>query len=207
MSALLAIVSMVALLLYSNSFLSSIPLIGGNAAIGYFEEGSTTATGGLAWYLSAPQGLSSWLMPILDPATYGDGLHGPLQHIAHVAIYFTVMVMGSILFAKFWVETTNLGPESVAKQIQKSGMQMPGFRRDPRVLKRVLERYIPTITIMSGAIVGALAAFADMVGTTGNASGTGVLLTVGIIIHFYEAMGREQMMEMNPMMRGFFGGE
>ena len=84
---------------------------------------------------------------------------------------------------------------------------MPGFRRDPRVLKRVLERYIPTITIMSGAIVGSLAAFADMVGTTGNASGTGVLLTVGIIIHFYEAMGREQMMEMNPMMRGFFGGE
>jgi preprotein translocase subunit SecY len=130
-----------------------------------------------------------------------------LQHIAHVLVYFTVMVMGSILFAKFWVETTNLGPEAVAKNIQKSGMQMPGFRRDPRVLKRVLERYIPTITIMSGAIVGALAAFADMVGTTGNASGTGVLLTVGIIIHFYEAMGREQMMEMNPMMRGFFGGE
>jgi preprotein translocase subunit SecY len=207
MSALLAIISMVALLLYSNPTLRGIPFIGGNGAIGYFLEGSTTAAGGLAWYLSAPTGLTSWLMPILDPATYGDGLHGPLQHIAHVLVYFTVMVMGSILFAKFWVETTNLGPEAVAKQIQKSGMQMPGFRRDPRVLKRVLERYIPTITVMSGAIVGALAAFADMVGTTGNASGTGVLLTVGIIIHFYEAMGREQMMEMNPMMRGFFGGE
>ena len=207
MSALLAIVSMVALLLYSNDFLSGIPLIGHNGAIGYFEDNSTTAAGGIAWYLSAPTGLVSWLMPILEPATYGDGIHGPLQHIAHVAVYFTVMVMGSILFAKFWVETTNLGPEAVAKQIQKSGMQMPGFRRDPRVLKRVLERYIPTITVMSGAIVGALAAFADMVGTTGNASGTGVLLTVGIIIHFYEAMGREQMMEMNPMMRGFFGGE
>jgi preprotein translocase subunit SecY len=207
MSALLAIVSMVALLLYSNGFLSGIPFLGHNGAIGYFEDGSTTAAAGLAWYLSAPTGLSSWLMPIVDPATYGDGIHGPLQHIAHVLVYFTVMVMGSILFAKFWVETTNLGPEAVAKQIQKSGMQMPGFRRDPRVLKRVLERYIPTITIMSGAIVGALAAFADMIGTTGNASGTGVLLTVGIIIHFYEAMGREQMMEMNPMMRGFFGGE
>ena len=115
------------------------------------------------------------------------------------------MVMGSIMFAKFWVDTTNLGPESVANQIQRSGMQIPGFRRDPRVLKRVLERYIPTITIMSGAMVGALAAGADMVGTTGNASGTGVLLCVGIIIHLYEAMGREQMMEMNPVMRGFFG--
>ena len=117
------------------------------------------------------------------------------------------MVLGSILFAKFWVETTNLGAESVANQIQRSGMQMPGFRRDPRVLKRVLERYIPTITIMSGALVGGLAAFADMVGTTGNATGTGVLLTVGILINLYEAIGREQMMEMNPVMRGFFGGE
>lgn len=206
MSSLLAIVSMVTLLLYSNDFLSGIPMIGGNEAIGYFESGSTTAAGGLAWYLSAPQGLTDWLMPILDPAQYGNG-HNAIQNIAHVAIYFTVMVMGSIMFAKFWVETTNLGPESVANQIQRSGMQIPGFRRDPRVLKRVLERYIPTITILSGALVGGLAAFADMIGTTGNASGTGVLLTVGILIHFYEAMGREQMMEMNPVMRGFFGSE
>ena len=117
------------------------------------------------------------------------------------------MVMGSIMFAKFWVETTNLGSEAVANQIQKSGMQIPGFRRDPRVLKRVLERYIPTITVLSGALIGSLAAFADMIGTTGNASGTGLLLAVGILIHFYEAIGREQMMEMNPVMRGFFGGE
>ena len=204
MSSLLAIVSMVALLFYSNGFLSSIPLLGGNASLGYFEEGSTTAAGGLAWYLSAPTGLNTWLMPILDPAQYGNG-HNAVQNLAHMAIYFTVMVMGSIMFAKFWVETTNLGPEAVANQIQRSGMQIPGFRRDPRVLKRVLERYIPTITILSGAMVGALAACADMVGTTGNASGTGVLLTVGIIIHLYEAIGREQMMEMNPVMRGFFG--
>lgn len=206
MSSLLAIVSMVALLLYSNDFLSGIPFIGHNSSIGYFESGSTYAAGGIAWYVSAPQGLTAWLMPILDPVSYGND-HNVIQNLAHVAIYFTVMVMGSIMFAKFWVETTNLGPESVANQIQRSGMQIPGFRRDPRVLKRVLERYIPTITVMSGAMVGALAAFADMIGTTGNASGTGVLLCVGIIIHLYEAIGREQMMEMNPMMRGFFGGE
>ncbi|MBQ3684867.1 MAG: preprotein translocase subunit SecY [Candidatus Methanomethylophilaceae archaeon] len=202
MSALLAIVSMVALLLYN----SHIPFIGNNSSIGYFEDGSTYAAGGIAWYLSAPQGLTSWLMPILDPLGYGNG-HSAIQNLAHMMVYLSVMIMGSIMFAKFWVETTNLGPEAVAKQIQKSGMQMPGFRRDPRVLKRVLERYIPTITIMSGALVGALAAGADMIGTTGNASGTGVLLTVGIIIHLYEAIGREQMMEMNPVMRGFFGGE
>ena len=118
-----------------------------------------------------------------------------------------IMVIGSIMFAKFWVATTNLGAESVANNIQRSGMQIPGFRRDPRIIKRVLERYIPTITILSGALIGLLAAVADMIGTTGNATGTGLLLTVGILIRFYEALGKEQMMEMNPMMRGFFGGE
>jgi preprotein translocase subunit SecY len=205
MSALLANVSMFALLFYSNDFLSQIPLLGHNSALGYFEEGSTQAAGGLAWYLSAPSGLSSWLIPILDPSTSGN-IHTPLMNLMHVLIYMSIMILGSVLFAKFWVETTNMGPKAVATQIQKSGMQIPGFRRDPRVLERVLERYIPAVTVLSGALVGALAAFADLVGTTGNASGTGVLLTVGILIHFYEAMGREQMMEMNPVLRGFFGG-
>jgi preprotein translocase subunit SecY len=205
MAALLANVSMFGLLFYSNPALSGIPFLGGNDLLGYYADGQTQASAGLAWYLSAPAGLSSWLLPILDPTA--DAIHGPIQNIMRVVIYFTVMVLGSILFAKFWVSTTNMGPEAVAKQIQKSGMQIPGFRRDPRVLKRVLERYIPTITIISGAIVGALAAGADLIGTTGHASGTGVLLTVGILIQFYEAMGREQMMEMHPVMRGFFDSD
>ena len=206
MSALLANISMVCLLFYTSDFLSSIPLLGHNDALGVYETGSTTASGGLAWYLSTPQGLTDWLMPMLNPASYGNG-HSVLENLCHVMIYISVMVIGSIMFAKFWVETTNLGAESVANNIQRSGMQIPGFRRDPRIIKRVLERYIPTITILSGALIGLLAAVADMIGTTGNATGTGLLLTVGILIRFYEALGKEQMMEMNPMMRGFFGGE
>ena len=63
------------------------------------------------------------------------------------------------------------------------------------------------ITVLSGAFVGALAAGADMIGTVGNASGTGVLLMVGILIRFYEEIGKEQAMEMHPVLRGFFGGE
>ena len=86
-------------------------------------------------------------------------------------------------------------------------MQIPGFRRDPRIVEKVLERYIPTVTIFSGFIVGLLAAGADMVGTTGQSSGTGVLLTVGIMIRMYEQIGKEQMMEMHPVLRQFFGEE
>ncbi|MCL2607875.1 MAG: preprotein translocase subunit SecY [Methanomassiliicoccaceae archaeon] len=206
MMALLANISMFALLFYTNPALTGIPILGNNNLIGYFdtEQFGTHAAGGFAWYVSAPMGLTDWLLPMLDPGAYGDG-RSSIQHLMRVVIYFTVMVMGSILFAKFWISTTNMGAESVANQIQRSGMQIPGFRRDPRVLRRVLERYIPIVTILSGAIVGAVAAGADLIGTTGNATGTGVLLTVGILIQFYEAMGREQMMEMHPVMRGFFG--
>ncbi|WP_049796300.1 preprotein translocase subunit SecY [Methanomassiliicoccus luminyensis] len=209
MAAVLANVAMFSLLLYTNPTLSQIPLIGGNPMLGSFSAGSSTPTGGLAWYLSTPQGLSSWLLPMLDPVTYSSYVfgHSSLQILAKVLIYFTVMVLGSVVFAKFWIMTTNMGPEAVARQIESSGLQIPGFRRDPRVLKRVLERYIPVVTVISGALVGALAAGADLIGTVGNASGTGVLLAVGILIQFYEALGREQMMEMHPMLRGFFGGD
>ena len=209
MAALLANVSMFTMLLYTNDALSGIPLIGGAEWLGVYPPGENYPTSGLAWYLSTPRGVGDWLLPMLNPDAYGSMAfgHSPWQIMAHVLIYVGVMVGGSILFAKFWIMTTNMGPEAVARQIESSGLQIPGFRRDPRVLKRVLERYIPIVTVISGAVVGGLAAGADLIGTVGNASGTGVLLAVGIMIQFYEAIGREQMMEMHPVLRGFFGGE
>lgn len=209
MAALLANVQMITLLLYTNSTLRGIPLIGGNWMLGYYPAGVTSPEAGLAWYVSAPQGLYSWLLPMINPSSYGylAYSHDSLSILIRVLVYFSIMVIGSIMFAKFWIMTTNMGPEAVAKQIESSGLQIPGFRRDPRVLKRVLERYIPIVTVISGFTVGALAAGADLVGTVGNASGTGVLLSVGIMIQLYEAIGREQMMEMHPVLRGFFGGD
>jgi preprotein translocase subunit SecY len=218
MAALLANVSMFSILLWNNPTLSHFPLIGGKWWIGSYPNAlqaqqlgvsqTTPLTGG-AYYLSTVNGLESWLLPLLNAQTYGGFLvgHQWWQDLAHVGIYFSVMVIGSIMFAKFWIQTTNMGPEAVARQIEASGMQIPGFRREPRVLRRVLARYIPVITVISGAAVGALAAGADLIGTVGNASGTGVLLTVGIVINLYEAMGREQLMEMNPLLRRFLGGE
>jgi preprotein translocase subunit SecY len=219
MAALLANVSMFSILLWSNPTLSHFPGLGHQWWIGSYPVSQSAATAmgvspttpltGGAYYLSTVNGLESWLLPLLNAQTYGSLLvgHAWWQDLAHVLIYFSVMVTGSIIFARFWIQTTNMGPEAVARQIEASGMQIPGFRREPRVLRRVLERYIPVITIISGAAVGALAAGADLIGTVGNASGTGVLLTVGIIINLYEAMGREQLMEMNPLLRRFLGGE
>ena len=219
MSALLANISVVTILLWTNPTLAHFPLMGHQWWIGSYPAsaaaaqllgvGATTPLTGGAWYLATPNGLESWFLPLLNSQTYGAFLlgHAWWQSLVHVGLYFGVLVGGSILFAKFWIQTTNMGPEAVARQIEASGMQIPGFRREPRVLRRVLERYIPVITVISGATVGALAAGADLIGTVGNASGTGVLLMVGIIINLYEAMGREQLMEMNPLLRRFIAGE
>jgi preprotein translocase subunit SecY len=198
---------MFSLLLYQ----SKLPLLGHQWWIASYSTDPTTGQllgtqpqGGGAWYLSNPNGINGWLMPILAG---GDGAHSALQYSLKITIYMVVLVVGSILFAKFWIETTDMGPSAVARQIQSSGMQIPGFRQDPRVLRMVLERYIPVVTVIGGAAVALLAGFADMLGTIGNASGTGVLLTVGIIIHLYEDIAKEQAMEMHPVLRGFFGNE
>ena len=203
MAALLANINMFAMLLYQ----SNLPLLGGQWWLGIYNPelyGTTQAMGGGAWYVSSPGGINSWLIPIMQG---GDQFHGSLQYAIKVIVYLSIMIIGSILFAKFWIETTDMGPSAVARQIQSSGMQIPGFRRDPRVLRKVLERYIPVVTIIGGAAVGALAGFADLIGTVGRASGTGLLLTVGIIIRMYEDIAKEQAMEMHPVLRGFFGNE
>lgn len=209
MAALLANVSMFSMLFWSQPAFQHVPILGHNWMLGYYAAGKTHPSGGLAYYVSSSNGVGDWLLPLLSNSyLHATGLDKTrLQIGIHVLVYVGVMVGGSVLFARFWIETTNMGPEAVASQIESSGMQIPGFRRDPRVLKRVLERYIPVVTIISGATVGALASGADLIGTVGNASGTGVLLSVGIMIQLYDAIGREQMMEMHPVLRGFFGGE
>jgi|LWDU01.1.fsa_nt_gi preprotein translocase subunit SecY len=212
MAALLANVNMFALLFWSHPGMKTWPIVGHNWRLGAFDttDGSNPVpTMGLAYYVNRLAGLQDWFLPLVSPEKYGQymGDHEPWQLLLHILIYMGIMVIGSIIFAKFWIETTNMGPESVAKQIQGSGMQIPGFRRDPRIVEKVLERYIPTVTVFSGAMVGFLAAGADMIGTVGQSSGTGVLLTVGIMIRMYEQIGKEQMMEMHPVLRSFFGEE
>ncbi|ODS42147.1 MAG: preprotein translocase subunit SecY [Candidatus Altiarchaeales archaeon IMC4] len=123
--------------------------------------------------------------------------------LIHLLVYMLVFVGLCILFGKFWVETTGMGSERVADQIERGGMQIPGFRRDKRIVKKVLDRYIPQITIISSVAVGLLAVGADIIGALGG--GTGILLTVGILYRTYEQIQKEQMADMHPAFRRFMG--
>ncbi|RLF42714.1 MAG: preprotein translocase subunit SecY [Thermoplasmata archaeon] len=201
MSALLANINMFALIFYTHP---DIPLLGGKWWLGAYPPQHSRPTMGAVWYLSPLNGVTGWLLPMLGFRVTGD-THAPWQHALHFIIYLTLYIFGSILFAKFWIETTDMGPAAIARQIQQSDMHIPGFRRDPRILRKILERYIPAVTVIGGATVGALAAFADAIGTIGRTSGTGVLLMVGILIRLYEDLAREQAMDMHPVLRQFFG--
>lgn len=169
--------------------------------------GSFDATGqpmgGLIMMFVPPRNLIYYI--IFSPLNFFKGVvaGGVFRAMLLRAFAYTViMSLGSIMFARFWVYTSNMDSKSVAKQIQGSGFGIPGFRRDPRILKKVLDRYIPYLTDLGAIAVGLLAAFSDF--TSVLSRGTGILLSVMIIYKAYETIVTQYAMDMSPAVRGFF---
>lgn len=123
-----------------------------------------------------------------------------VQSFGHIIFY----VLLSILFAYFWVMTSGQDAKSQAAKIMNSGMSIPGFRRDERVLESILNRYIGPLTIMGGAAVGLLASVADLFGAL--VGGTAILLAIMVVYQLYQNIAQKYALEMNPGMKGFFGG-
>ena len=124
-------------------------------------------------------------------------------NLAQSLVYALFMIVGSVVFGFFWVQTSGMDAKSQAKNILGSGLQIPGFRRDQRVLETILNRYIWPLTVMGGIVVGFLAAGADLMGALSN--GTGILLAVMIVYRLYEEIAKDHMMDMNPAMQKFMG--
>ncbi len=140
-------------------------------------------------------GLFFYLTPIFRPEDWmwwlGFTTAEPLEIALRILVDLTFMVIGGALFAVFWVRTTNRDAEAVAQQLHVSDMSIPGFRRSPDRMAKVLERYIPYVTIVGGALIGLLAVMANMMGTIGMVGGTGLLLAVSITYSIYEEIAEE----------------
>jgi preprotein translocase subunit SecY len=173
-----------ALVLFTNVRILA-TVAGGDTFLGTFDERGNPV-GGLYYYLSSPTGLDA---VVDDPIRAG--------------VYMGALMGSCMAFAWLWVSMTSMGPRDVAQQLQRSGMSIPGFRRDVRVMESVLRRYITTITLLGGAAVGALAAGANFLGAL--SSGTGILLAVSIIYRLYQELAREQVSEMFPAARRLLG--
>ena len=171
----------------------------GISTLGTFQ--GTRAQDGLMYFLSPIYGPDDWMFWAYDLG------HSAWEVMLRLGIDIIIMVVGGAIFALFWVKTAGLDSSNVARQIQMSGMHIPGYRRNVQVLEKYLERYIPRITVIGGVFIGLLSVFANLFGVIGAVGGTGLLLTVSIVYRLYEEIASEQIMEMYPFMRGFFGKE
>ncbi|MCS6784443.1 MAG: preprotein translocase subunit SecY [Candidatus Caldarchaeum sp.] len=152
------------------------------------EAGTVISTGGLAYYVIGPRGLA-------------QVLEDPVRAVAHAAM----LIVFSVLFAKFWVQISGLAPEKVAEQLISAGMQVPGFRRSPEIIASIIRKYIGTVTILGGLIIGTVASIADYLAVFG--SGIGILLTIGILNQYYQLLIRERISEMYPAFGKLLGRE
>jgi len=171
----------------------------GITILGAFQ--GATPVSGLMWYLAPINGPDDWMWWLYDLG------HAPWEVLVRMGIDIFVVVVGGAIFALFWIKTAGMDSKDVARQIQHSGMSIPGYRRNPQVLEKYLDRYIPRVTVIGGVFIGVLSVFANLFGVIGAVSGTGLLLTVSITYRLYEEIASQQIMEMYPFMRTFFGKE
>ncbi|KAK4255918.1 hypothetical protein QN277_008846 [Acacia crassicarpa] len=76
----------------------------------------------------------------------------------------------------------------VAKHLKEQQMMMLGHQE--ATSETELNRYIPTAVAFGGICIGALTGLADFTGAIG--SGTGILLAVTTIYHYYETYEKEK---------------
>lgn len=166
---------------------------------GQYTAESGAAPNSLIYYFSAPSGLPQQVWSSITSMS----LQLSAAEIVQVFTYTGFYVVGAAIFSVFWMKTSNQDPSSVADQIMNIGMKVPGFRKDKRVIIKILNRYIPSLAVLGGALIGFLAAVANFTNAFG--SGTGILLAVFISFQFYEEIVKKHMEDMHPALRNFMG--
>ena len=165
--------------------------VGRPTFLGGFSPDGIAISGLAFWFSAPPAGIIEHII---------KGSFMPIM-VWQSLIYILFMVAGSVMFAVFWMKTSGMDAASEAKKLTSSGLQVPGFRRDPRVIETILSRYILPLTVMGGAAVGLLAALADITGAL--VRGTGILLSVMIIYRLYEEIAQQHALDMHPIARKF----
>ncbi|MFP4116638.1 MAG: preprotein translocase subunit SecY [Candidatus Aenigmatarchaeota archaeon] len=195
-------------IIFTHALLANLNIMGqmlaerGMPILGRFGEEGIPESGLLYWIYS-PQA-----------ATPRDGLlteivvsritDAPLPEVTIAWIpYVATVCLLTIVFSVFWMKTSGQDSQTVAERIHNMGMSVPGYRRDKRIIKRILDRYIPYLAVLSGLFIGMLAVFADFFGAVGG--GIGILLATMIIYRLYEELAQQHMEDMHPALRQFIG--
>jgi preprotein translocase SecY subunit len=167
---------------------------------------SLNANWWINWFVMKDATTGTFLSPCLlywltSPQSISNVIIDPLRAL----MYLLILVALSVIFAKVWVEVAGMSAKHQADQLVQAGMQIPGFRRSPAIIEQIMNRYIPSLTIISGIAIGLLAGGADMLGAIGT--GIGILLSVGIIYQYYQILAKEQLAEAYPGLGKLMGQE
>ncbi|HSF28452.1 MAG TPA: preprotein translocase subunit SecY [Nitrosopumilaceae archaeon] len=155
--------------------------------LGMFDPSSpSTPVGGILYYITPPRGLD---IAALDPL--------------RAVLYVLFMIGIVVLFGRLWVELGGLSAKTAAKNLLDADVQVPGFRRSNEPVENILQKYIPSVTIIGSMILGVLAGASDVLGVFG--SGIGLLLTVDILINYYNLLIKEQVETVMPRLGALLG--
>ncbi len=175
----------------------------GNPILGTFKTESTlfgtqqVPVGGIAALLSPPSIQQLYVSATTTGIT-------ALQ-VESMIMYTLLLIVGASIFSYIWMYLGGQDPKSVSKQLLNSGLSMPGFRRDERVLTDIVKRYIVPLAIIGGALTGLVAALATFLNTL--TAGVGILLIVMIIYQFYSSLMQENPDEFKPIKDKLTGEE
>ena len=155
--------------------------------LGQFDPTSpSTPIGGIVYYITPPRGLD---LAALDPM--------------RAVLYVLFMIGIVVVFGKLWVELGGLSPKKAAQNLLDADVQIPGFRRSNKPVESLLNRYIPSVTIIGSVVLGLIAGVSDVLGVFG--SGIGVLLMVDILINYYNQLIKEQVEVVMPRLGALLG--
>ena len=157
-----------------------------NFLVQFDPTSPSTPIGGLVYYITPPRGLD---IVALDP----------MRAVGYVIFMIAIV----IVFGKLWVELGGLSPKSAAKNLLDADVQVPGFRRSNQPIEVLLNRYIPSVTLIGSGILGLLAGVSDILGVFG--SGIGILLMVDILINYYNQLVKEQVEIVMPRLGALLG--
>lgn len=145
-----------------------------------------TPTGGLLYYITTPRGLDIVAQD-------------PMRAVLNI-IFITAIVT---VFGRLWVELGGLSSKAAAKNLLDADVQIPGFRRSQNSVQTVLDKYIPSVTIIGGVAIGLLASVSDVLGLFGG--GIGLLLMVDILVNYYNLLIREKVDTTMPKLAALIG--
>jgi protein transport protein SEC61 subunit alpha len=149
-------------------------------------RGQATPTGGILYYITSPRSLD---IVAADPVR---------------AIVYVIITTGIVtVFSRLWVELGGLSAKMAARNLLDADVQVPGFRRSEGSVETLLNRYIPSLTIISGIIIGLLASISNVLNVFG--SGTGILLMVNIMVSYYQTLVKEQVDNYLPSLAALLG--